>query len=229
MTAPYRTAPAPNRRIKTLPATTSTELTRAQRRVLLTLQRLWSGQWPTVRAVCDGLGVDSTNTVQGHLERLVAKGALTDVRRAEFGEYPIRVYTHSEPGLWTTWLVSVALDREALPLEAEVVAPDASTAILWATLLHEDWPAVARLREAHVMAVAGRSSAGEHLPVKPLRWSVVVRSKGTDYPVTVDAYTRDGALAAVAADWERLRLGPVDRSATTVTLAPTQPELGDTL
>lgn len=52
-----------------------------QAEVLLTIDRMTeaTGYPPTVRELCDELGIDSTNGIADHVQRLVAKGLLLRV------------------------------------------------------------------------------------------------------------------------------------------------------
>jgi repressor LexA len=55
--------------------------TERQAEVLWTIDRMTeeTGYPPTVRELCDELGIDSTNGIADHIQRLVAKGLLKRV------------------------------------------------------------------------------------------------------------------------------------------------------
>lgn len=58
-----------------------TEPTDRQAEVLLTIARLTevAGYPPTVRELCEELGIDSTNGISDHVRRLITKGLLQRV------------------------------------------------------------------------------------------------------------------------------------------------------
>lgn len=206
------------------PEPTTARVTARQAEALLMMQRLWAGNWPTIRQLTDALGITSTNATQLRVRQLVAKGLLTDIARPDFGPHRVRIYTHTAPGAWRPWLVTGRVRRAPSKtlLEVEQVAPDAATAIAWAVLRH-DWPP---LSEFTAVVSEGVMAAANHAP-SPLRWRVMLTdTSGLRYEVTQDALTASGAASLAADALSAMDLEP-QRHLTTVVLAPTQPGLGE--